>query len=153
MNDEIQVLDQLLLPLLKTNVERDSAIRHVGLSPMVLEDSKLEKFINSDPTILHYFQNFCVDDIATIGARYSPSPESFKSEYSKTDYSDHLIPAGLFMLCTNGDGTIECFNINDRKVYSMNVSWSDDNDWRESYLYEWDSLKAWVEYVLEQEDG
>jgi len=152
MNDEIQVLDQLLLPLLEDAVKRNSLTRHAGLSPMVLEDSKLEEFINSDPTVLHYFQNFCTDVAVPVGGRESPTPSDFNFHYSETDYGEYLIPSGLFMLCGNGDdGCITCFSVNDRKVYSMNPSWSDDYDWRKSYFSKWDSLKEYVDYLVAAE--
>jgi len=151
MNDEIQVLDQILLPIIKASVEKkDSVIRHVGLSPMVLEDAKLEEFVNSDPTILYYFQNFCTSKTVNMGARNSITPESFKVEYFETENSERLIPAGLFLLSQN-DGSLTCFSIEDRKVYNLYVCWEDE-DWRKSYSYKWDSLREYIEQIASEVD-
>lgn len=146
--NEIEIVQKRLLPLIERFAIRFNVEESVGCSLSELP-AFLEEFVSGDATTKFMFSNMMTPgvDLTVGGAFHTISPSECAHYYTDSDHGDLLIPLGLFIFSDDASGCPYAFCTRDRKIYHLNVSWDEYDDWRTNTLHSWNSLDEFCDYA------
>ncbi|WP_148618697.1 hypothetical protein [Mariniblastus fucicola] len=143
---EISSLNESVLPLLRHYVA-DRFDCELGNT---VEDAPLSirNLVLSDKTVRHIYEfmttrgrGYCLAAFDTV------TPEYLDYVYTQTDWP--FVENSLFIFGHDGSGGTFVLNLNDRRVYHIDVAWG-QNGWIDAVINSWDTFNRFAQYIQSQ---